>query len=191
MSNDRFENIVLSPPTSAKMLIMLIYYYWFQFPRLCLLEAVPLKLQPRRIWIKIPEITNGFQLCLAEERLLNEQHCVCVCAHVNAWFLFGSFESRTPAIGWFCVSWQPMGLKRGWFWIRSQPRRCVWYVKPLLPLSPKGVWKAPFQLTVLLSMTHLKFKTPCFFIQQGVMCLGIWDTCRLIWRAFVNVEGQH
>lgn len=52
------------PPTSAEMLIMLIYYYWFQFPGLYLLEAVPLKLQPHRTWIKIPGITNAFQLCL-------------------------------------------------------------------------------------------------------------------------------
>lgn len=66
------------PPTSAEMLIMLIYYYWFQFPRLYLLEAVSLKLQTHRIWIKIPGITNAFQLCLAEQWLLNEQHCVCV-----------------------------------------------------------------------------------------------------------------
>lgn len=134
------------------MLIMLIYYYWFQFPRLYLLEAVPLKLQPHRIWIKIPGITNAFQLCLAEQWLLNKQHCVCVriCGSKwtlsNACFLFGPFESRSQAIGWFRVCWQPIGLKCGWFWM-TQPQHCVWYVKPLVRcFSPKRDLKGPLSV---------------------------------------------
>lgn len=133
-------------PTSAEMLIMLIYYYWFQFPRLYLLEAVPLKLQPHRIWIKIPGITNAFQLCLAEQWLLNEQHSMCECkwTQSNACFLFGPFESRSQAIGWFCVSSQPIGLKRGWFWItHCHSGVCGTLSRYSIALAPKGIWKAP------------------------------------------------
>lgn len=154
MSNDRFETVCVFPPTSAMMLNMLIYCYWFQFPRLYLLEAVSLKLQPCRIWIKILGITNAFQLCLAEQWLLNELHCVCASVKANEHEVMAAFclARSNPAAGLLAdLGLLAANCVEAWVILNnSQFQRCVWCLKPLVRcFSPKRGFERPLSVNGL------------------------------------------
>lgn len=106
---------------------MLIYYYWFQFSKLYLLEAAPLKPQPRRIWIEIPGITNAFHLCLESNDFWVSND---VWKQMNGEVIFSWPVCNLQQDHWLLPCLQAASQLEAWVFWKMPP--CVRYVKPLV-----------------------------------------------------------